>query len=90
MTMASAMQVNFRRLLAEKEVRENRRYAMTDVARETGLSRQAVYAWLNGDIRTVRLDTLETLCRFLECQPGDLLSLPAANGQLVGIEMEPA
>lgn len=79
--MTEAVVVNFRRLLAEKEVRENTRYSMTDIARETNMSRQALYAWLNGDIRTVRLDTLAALCRFLGCQPGELLSLPAANGE---------
>lgn len=67
--------MNFRRLLAEKEVRENRRYSITEVAEGTGLSRTGVYAWLNGTIRTVRLDTLEAICRYLECQPGDLLTL---------------
>ena len=80
MAEAAAVQVNFRRLLAEKEVRENTRYTMTDVAKETNLSRQGLYAWLNGNIRTVRLDTLAAICRFLGCQPGDLLSLPLSNG----------
>lgn len=79
--MTEAVVVNFRRLLAEKEVRENTRYSMTDIARETSMSRQALYAWLNGDIRTVRLDTLATICRFLGCQPGELLSFPAPNGE---------
>ncbi|MCB8935786.1 MAG: helix-turn-helix domain-containing protein [Candidatus Promineofilum sp.] len=41
----------------------------------------------NGDIRTVRLDTLVTICRFLACQPGDLLSLSVSNGEREG---EPA
>ncbi len=77
----AAVRVNFRRLLAEKEVRENTRYTMTDVARETNMSRQALYPWLNGDIRTVRLDTLAAVCRFLECQPGDVLVLATPNGR---------
>ena len=77
----AAVQVNFRRLLAEKEVRENTRYTMTDVARETNMSRQALYPWLNGDIRTVRLETLAAVCRFLGCQPGDVLVLAPANGR---------
>ena len=83
----TAVQVNFRRLLAEKEVRDNTRYSMTEVARETGMSRQSLYGWLNGNIRTVRLDTLVTICRFLACQPGDLLSLSVSNGERKG---EPA
>lgn len=85
----TAVQVNFRRLLAEKEVRENTRYSVADVARQTGLSRQGAYAWLDGRIRTVRLETLEAICRFLECQPGDLLSLSLSNGKHVE-EAKPA
>jgi len=81
-TRAAEVQVSFRRLLADKEVRENRRYSVTEVAEGTGLSRTGVYAWLNGKIRTVRLDTLGAICRFLECQPGDLLSL--SNGEQAG------
>jgi len=76
----AVVEVNFRRLLAEKEVRENRRYTVADMAREMNMSRQALYAWMNGDIRTVRLDSLVEICRFLECQPGDLLAFGTADG----------
>lgn len=78
---APAVRMDFRRLLADKEVRENRSFAMTEVARETGISRQALYAWLNGDIRVVRLDNLAAICRFLDCRPGDLLVLAAEGGE---------
>lgn len=54
---------------------------MTDVARKTNMSRQALDPWLNGDIRTVRLDTLAAVCRFLECQPGDGPVLATPNGR---------
>ena len=54
---------------------------MTEVARETGMSRQALYAWLNGGIRVVRLDNLGAVCRFLECEPGDLLVLASESGE---------
>lgn len=76
----AVVEVNFRRLLAEKEVRENRRYTVADMAREMNMSRQALSAWLNGNIRTIRLDTLVEICRFLECQPGDLLAFGSLNG----------
>lgn len=81
MTKAAAVQVNFRRLLAEKEVRENTRYTVAEVARGIGLSRTGAYAWMNGTIGTVRLETLTAICRFLDCQPGDLLTLPLKNGR---------
>ena len=71
----AAVQVRFRQLLAEKEVRENTRFKLTEVARQVGMSRQAVYAWLDGSVRSVPLDTLAQLCAFLDCHPGDLLVL---------------
>lgn len=76
--------MNFRRLLAEKEIRENKRYSIKEVAEGAGLSRAGVYPWLDGTVRSVRLDTLEAICRFLECQPGDLLTL--SDGEQVEAE----
>ncbi len=84
----AAVQVRFRQLLAEKEVRENTRYKLTEVARQARMSRQALYAWLDGSIRSVPLDTLAQLCSFLDCQPGDLLVLvPVGRSEE---EVEPA
>lgn len=75
------VRLEFRRQLAAKEVRDNRRYTTVDVARATGVSRQTVSTWLNGHIQVVRLDYLEAVCRFLECRPGDLLVLAADGGE---------
>jgi putative transcriptional regulator len=72
---ASAVRMDFRRLLAAKEVRDNRRWMTMDVARATGVSRQTVSSYLNGRVRVVNLDYLGALCRFLECEPGELLVL---------------
>jgi putative transcriptional regulator len=67
-------------------VRENTRYKVADLARRTGMSRQALYAWLDGTLRSIPLDTLAQLCVFLECQPGDLLVLVPSGRE----EAEPA
>lgn len=85
--MEAAVQVNLRRLLAEKEVRENIRFSVMDVARATGLSRQSVYKWLSGEVKTIRLDTLAQMCRFLDCQPGDMLTLEPIGQANVEIEL---
>ena len=73
--VAKTVQVEFRRLLAEKEVRENRRITQVEVAAATGLSRQTLGPWLDGSIQFIRLDTLAAMCVFLDCVPGDLLVL---------------
>ena len=44
--VAKTVQVEFRRLLAEKEVRENRRITQVEVAAATGLSRQTLGPWV--------------------------------------------
>ena len=74
-SVAKTVQVEFRRLLAEKEVRENRRITQVEVAAATGLSRQTLGPWLDGSIQFIRLDTLAAMCVFLDCVPGDLLVL---------------
>lgn len=85
--VAKTVQVEFRRLLAEKEVRENRRITQVEVASATGLSRQTLGPWLDGSIQFIRLDTLASMCVFLDCAPGDLLVLAdAAVGEGLALE----
>ena len=79
--VAVTVQVNMRRLLADKEVRENRRYSQLDVAEGTGLSRQTIAPWLDGSVQAIRLDTLAAICRFLECVPGDVLTLVSQESE---------
>ena len=76
-----AVQVRFRQLLADKEVRENTRFKYVEVAQRVGMTRQALHAWMNGNLRSVPLDTLAEVCLFLDCQPGDLLVLAPADGR---------
>lgn len=79
--VAMTVQVNVRRLLADKEVRENRRYSQLDVAEATGLSRQTIAPWLDGSVQAIRLDTLAAICGFLECTPGDVLTLVSQESE---------
>ncbi len=77
----AVIQVNFHRLLSDKELRDNTRYSVAEVARATGLSRQSVYLWLSGEISTVKLASLAAVCRFLGCRPGDVLTLEVEEGE---------
>jgi putative transcriptional regulator len=59
-------------LLAEKEFREGRKLTYRTVSKETGISTTTLTKYINqgGGIDP---GTLEKLCEYLNCQPGDLL-----------------
>ncbi len=44
-----------------------------DLARAAGIHETNIGTIVDGEIRAIRMDTLEGLCRALDCQPGDLL-----------------
>ena len=59
-------------LLAEKEFREGRKLPYRTIAKETGISPTTLtkYITQGGGIDA---NTLDKLCAYLDCQPGDLL-----------------
>jgi putative transcriptional regulator len=44
-----------------------------DLAEAVGISMQNLSVLKSGRARAVRFSTLESVCRALECQPGDIL-----------------
>lgn len=69
------MNSHLRVLVAQKELRENRRIGIRVIVEETGAARSAVQRLLNNTIREVPLDALAALCEWVPCQPGDILRL---------------
>lgn len=51
-----------------------RRMSLTELADRVGLSVANLTLLKTGQARAVRLSTLDSLCRELDCQPGDLLA----------------
>jgi putative transcriptional regulator len=53
------------------------------LAKQTGISHTTLWRLKKGKAFGMNLDTLEKMCRVLECQPGDILTLvnPKKNGQ---------
>jgi putative transcriptional regulator len=39
-----------------------------------GITEQNISTLKNGRVRGIRFSTLEKICEFLDCQPGDLLA----------------
>ena len=44
-----------------------------DVAAQVGLSETQFSLFRSGKVKGIRFETLEAICRELDCQPGDLL-----------------
>lgn len=54
-------------MLARRKMRSR------DLAARIGITEQNVSLLKSGKVKGIRFDTLEAICRALECQPGDLL-----------------
>jgi putative transcriptional regulator len=54
-------------MMARRKVRSN------VLARAIGITEANLSLLKSGKVKGLRFSTLEAICRFLECQPGDLL-----------------
>lgn len=50
-----------------------RKMSVTELANRVGITMANISILKNGKARAVKLDTLNKICRALDCQPGDLL-----------------
>lgn len=50
-----------------------RKVTSRDLARYIGITEQNLSLLKSGKVKGIRFATLEKICEFLECQPGDLL-----------------
>ena len=61
------IQVNLDVVLAKRKMR------VTKLTELIGLSNVSISLLKNGKAKGIRFDTLEKICKALECQPGDIL-----------------
>ncbi|MCT8002812.1 helix-turn-helix transcriptional regulator [Sphingomonas sanguinis] len=54
-------------MLAKRKMRSK------DLARAIGATEANLSLFKSGKVKGLRLETLEAICRHLDCQPGDLL-----------------
>ena len=59
--------VNLDVMLAKRKKRSK------DLAAYVGITEQNISLLKSGKVKGVRFSTLEKICQFLDCQPGDLL-----------------
>lgn len=62
-----AIIINLDVMLAKRKVRSN------ELANAIGITEQNISILKNGKAKAIRLSTLDAICQFLECQPGDIL-----------------
>ena len=55
------------------ELAHRKKVRITDISRQTGLSRTTLTAINQEDAKGINFNTLDMLCRYFGCQPGDLL-----------------
>ncbi len=66
--------VNLDVMLARRKVKSK------DLAAAIGITESNLSLLKGGHVRGVRFATLEAICRFLDCQPGDILEYIPKEG----------
>ena len=62
-----AIRINLAVVLARRGVKSK------DLAEYIGITEANLSLLKGGKVKGIRFDTLDAICRFLECQPGDIL-----------------
>jgi len=55
----------------------DRKMQMNDLAEKVGISNVNMSNLKTGKVKAVRFSTLQAICKYLDCQPGDILEYRA-------------
>lgn len=69
-----AIKVNLAVVLAQQNVKSK------DLAEYIGITEANLSLLKQGKVKGIRFDTLEAICRYLQCQPGDVLVFEPDEG----------
>lgn len=58
-----------------------RKMSVTELSAQVGITMANISILKNGKAKAIRLDTLNKICRALDCQPGDLLEYQAEEAE---------
>lgn len=67
-----AIIINLDVMLAKRKVRSN------ELANAIGITEQNLSILKTGKAKAIRLATLDAICQYLDCQPGDILEFRKA------------
>ncbi len=75
-----AIKVNLDLLLVQRKM------SLTQVAEEVGITLSNMSLLKTGKVRGIRFNTLDAICRTLECKPGDILDYEPDAGDAEATE----
>ena len=58
-----------------------RKVSVTELSERLGITMANVSILKNGKAKAVKLETLNKICRILDCQPGDILEYVPESGE---------
>jgi len=70
-----AIRSNLRVLHSLKEAKEGRRIPYREIVSNTRLTKAQVSRYMNNGIKLFHADTIESLCHYYKCKPGDIIVL---------------
>ena len=74
------IQCRLRELMAVKGRRERRRITYDDILAQTGVNKNTLTRLANDRADMVAISTIDRLCAYFDCQPGDLfIYLPGSQ-----------
>lgn len=63
----------FAEIVSQIELERRQRISNRQIALGAGVSEPVIARWRTGDVDRYHASVLDALCRYLDCQPGDLL-----------------
>ena len=70
----TVIRILFRQRLDDKEFAEKRKITMKEVSEETGISSATLNRIANVAGYGTNTETIDALCKYFDCQPGELLA----------------
>ena len=58
-----------------------RKMSVTELSEKVGITMANISILKNGRAKAIRLSTLDSICRALDCQPGDILEYREDDGE---------
>ncbi|WP_422485917.1 helix-turn-helix domain-containing protein [Gudongella sp. DL1XJH-153] len=58
-----------------------RKMSVTELSERVGITMANISILKNGKAKAIRLSTLDSICRALDCQPGDILEYRDDDGE---------
>lgn len=71
--MEMAIRSNLQVLHSLREAKEARKIPYREVSAKTGVAASTISALMNDKVTLFNADTLDRLCQFYECEPGDIV-----------------